>query len=98
MNRRGIVSLTLLILFGAMGLLAVRDATVHGQRLRDVSTRQQRLQAREFAMAADALAPGTSLRVGTWMVTRDSKGVRSATGPAGTWTIDVEGRERWRHP
>lgn len=98
MNRRGIVAISLLMMFSLMGLLALRDATVHGQRLRELSARQQRLQAREFALAADALAPGASLRIGSWTITRDAKLVRSASGPAGTWTIDATGGEGWQRP
>jgi hypothetical protein len=98
MNRRGIISLTLLVLFSLAGLLAVRDAAIHGQRLRELAARQQRLQAREFALAADALAPGAALHVGPWTITRDATGMRSAASPAGTWTIDAKGGEHWRRP
>jgi hypothetical protein len=97
MTRAGFVctGTAFVICAAALGCLAVA-ASVGGGRARDLASRQERIQAREWCLGADALAPGSAAVVGHWRVERLRDGSTRASGPAGAMEIDTRGNERWR--
>lgn len=93
---RGFVSMAILAFLGLAAALALRESLLHATRIRELGARQQRLQAREYALAAQTLAPGATLRIDSWELLHLPDGQRQARGPAGMWTIDPRLGEHWQ--
>jgi len=85
--------MTLILVLGAASLLLAEVQRGQDQRRREIERRVERVQARELALGAAALAPGTTATVGRWTVRHD-RAVRSATSAHGSYFITANG-ERW---
>ncbi len=88
--------MAILAFLGLAAALALRESLLHATRIRELGARQQRLQAREYALAAQTLAPGATLRIDSWELQHRPDGQRQARGPAGVWTIDPHLGEHWQ--
>jgi hypothetical protein len=83
----------LILVLGAASLLLVEAQRGQDQRRREIERRVERVQARELALGAAALVPGTTATVGRWTVRHD-RNRRSATSTNGSYVISATG-ERW---
>jgi hypothetical protein len=100
--RAGVIVLMLLVVLGAVTVVVCEGLSGFGVRLRQAGARLARVQGRELALGAIALAPGTTTTVGVWTVAheRDAAGDHyRAVGPGGMFTIDAAAdgaaQERW---
>lgn len=93
-GRQGFAAaMTLILVLGTAGLLLAEAQRGEGQRQREILRRVERVQARELAMGAAALAPGSTVTVGRWTIRHDGD-ERRATSTSGTYRISSQG-ERW---
>ena len=92
-TRQGLASIMVLAFVGIAGLLVVGEALLHHARLHELGLRQQRIQAREYALGAGCLPPGTVRRFDGWTVEHESNGRCSARNALGGWTVGRDGRE-----
>lgn len=95
MNRRGFILPVVLLLAGAIGLLATTILAGTAQRTHQARQHQARIQAREWCLGARALPPGSVLAVDGWRIVVDAQSSVSAADPRGTYRIAADGRETW---
>ncbi len=96
MMRAGYIgSAAALVLLTTIVCLTTVLAGWASQQELELSHRLQRVQGREWCLGAEALPRGASLGAGHWRVLRLRDGSVRATGPAGTYSIDAHGSERW---
>jgi hypothetical protein len=96
MTRRGIMctASAFLLCTAALSCLAVA-VSIDSQRGRGLAAREARIAGREWCLGAGAIAPGATLTCGAWRITHGRDGSVQADGPAGSFSIDAAGRERW---
>jgi hypothetical protein len=95
MRRRGFVLPVVLLLSGAVSLLAATIVVGATQRTHQVRQHQNRVQAREWCLGIRRLPPGTMLTVDGWRLVVDADGAVSAGDARGTWRIAADGVESW---
>jgi hypothetical protein len=95
MNRRGVALMVVLTLLFVLGGTVLVEASLAARRTRETTARQARVQARELALGADALAPGASVAIGGWTVSKQGA-LLVCDGAAGRYEITADGAERWR--
>jgi hypothetical protein len=95
MNRGGVALVVVLVLLSVLAGTALVEASLAARRLRETTAWRARVQARELALGAAALAPGARIAVGHWTVSRQGDAL-ACEGEAGRYEIAADGAERWR--
>jgi len=97
MTRRG-SALALALVAVTVALLGAGSLMEASAARRQAAQRhQQRVQARELALGALALAPGTSLTVAGWRVTRTASSA-TVDGHGQHLTLALDGTATWGRP
>lgn len=94
MSRGGYSLLVVLVCLGVATSLTVAMLMASGSRRIGFQHRQQRIQAREYALGARALAPGSEVRVDGWRISRAADGACRAERDGLAWSIAADGSER----
>ena len=95
MSRRGFILPSVLLLAGAIALLATTILVGTAQRSHQARQHQARIQGREWCLGAQALPSGTDMSIGVWRIVVDPQRGISASDARGTYRIAADGGESW---